>query len=254
MIRVVLIGSGNLAYHLHRALLGAKDVSLVGLVARRPEALADFEATLPKKMLGTNPDSADVFILAVADSAIAEVMRHYRGKDGLFVHTSGAMGLEVLEGASRKGVLYPLQTFSRHRAIDFEKVPVCIETALESDTQLLTALARALSSQVLEIPTAKRRALHLAAVYVNNFSNHMMYVGETICAEAGLPKSLLGPLLEETCAKATALTAYSAQTGPARRNDTETLQAHLRMLIGEKEKELYTKISESIYRTYEQEL
>ena len=133
MIRVVLIGSGNLAYHLHKALLGAQDISLVGLVARRPEALADFEATLPKRKLGTTPDSADVFILAVADSAIAEVMSHYKGKDGLFVHTSGAMGLEVLEGAPRQGVLYPLQTFSRERAIEFQKVPLCIEAALESD-------------------------------------------------------------------------------------------------------------------------
>lgn len=254
MIRVVLIGSGNLAYHLHRALLGAQDVSLLGLVARRPEALADFEATLPRKTFGATPDSADVFILAVADDAIAEVMSHYEGRDGLFVHTSGAMGLEVLEGASRQGVLYPLQTFSRQRVIEFQKVPLCIEAGLESDAELLITLARALSTEVLEIPTAKRRALHLAAVYVNNFANHMMYLGETICEEAGLSKSLLGPLLEETCAKATALSAYSAQTGPARRNDTETLQAHLRLLIGEKDKELYTKISESIYRTYEQEL
>lgn len=254
MIRVVLIGSGNLAYHLHKALLEAQDVSLVGLVARRPEALADFEASLPKRTLGTSPDSADVFILAVADSAIAEVMSYYEGNEGLFVHTAGAMGLEVLEGASRQGVLYPLQTFSRERAVEFQKVPLCIEAALESDAELLMTLARKLSTEVLEIPTAKRRALHLAAVYVNNFSNHMMYLGETICEEAGLSKSLLGPLLEETCAKATALSAYAAQTGPARRNDTETQQAHLRLLTGENDKELYTKISESIYRTYEQEL
>jgi len=254
VIRVVLIGSGNLAYHLHMALLGAQDVSLVGLVDRRPEALADFEATLPKKTLGATPESADVFILAVADSAIAEVMGYYKGIDGLFVHTSGAMGLAVLEGAARRGVLYPLQTFSRQRAIEFQKVPLCIEAAPGPDAELLITLARALSTEVLEIPAAKRRALHLAAVYVNNFSNHMMYLGETICAEAGLSKSIMGPLLEETCAKATALSARSAQTGPARRNDTETLKAHLRMLTGENEKELYTKISESIYRTYEQEL
>lgn len=254
MIRVILIGSGNLAYHLHKALLGAQDVSLVGLVARRPEVLSDFEASVPKRTLGGTPDSADVFILAVADSAIADVMSHYEGKDGLFVHTSGAMGLEVLKGASRKGVLYPLQTFSRERAIEFQKVPLCIETGLESDAGVLLTLARALSTEVLEIPTAKRRALHLAAVYVNNFSNHMMYLGETICEEAGLSKSLLAPLLQETCTKATALSAYWAQTGPARRNDKETLQAHLHLLIGGKSKELYTKISESIYRTYEQEL
>ncbi|MGB5404702.1 MAG: DUF2520 domain-containing protein [Robiginitalea sp.] len=254
MIRVVLIGSGNLAYHLHKALLGAEDVSLVGLVARRPEALSDFETTLPIKKLGTPLDTADVYILAVADSAIGEVMMHYPGADGLFVHTSGAMDLKVLQGASRPGVLYPLQTFSKERAIDFQKVPLCIEAALASDAALLTALARTLSTQVLELPTAKRRALHLAAVYINNFSNHMIYLGETICSEAGLSKSLLGPLLDETCAKAKDLSAYSAQTGPARRNDTETLQAHLRMLTGEEDKELYTKISESIYRTYEQEL
>lgn len=254
MIRVVLIGSGNLAYHLHKALLGAEDVMLTGLVARRPEALSDFDPVIPKKTLGTVPDAADVYILAVADGAIDDVMKNYQGVEGLFVHTSGAMDLMVLKDASRRGVLYPLQTFSKARAIDFKKVPLCIEAALESDAVLLTALARALSTQVLEIPTAKRRALHLAAVYVNNFSNHMMYLGETICAEAGLSKSLLGPLLDETCAKAKDLSAYSAQTGPARRNDTETLEAHLRMLTGEDDKELYIKISESIQRTYEQEL
>jgi len=254
VIRVVLIGSGNLAYHLHKALLGAEHVSLEGLVARRPEALADFEATVPKKTLGANLNTADVYILAVADGAIAEVMSHYQGVDGLFVHTSGAMDLTVLEGVARPGVLYPLQTFSKERAIDFQKVPLCIEAALDSDAVLLTALARGLSTQVLEIPTAKRRALHLAAVYVNNFSNHMVYLGETICAGAGLSKSLLDPLIDETCAKAKDLSAYSAQTGPARRNDTETLLAHLKMLTGKENKELYSKISESIYRTYEQEL
>lgn len=254
MIRVVLIGSGNLAYHLHKALIAAEGVTVVGLMSRRPEALSDFEASVPKQPIGSPSAAADVYILAVADGAIAEVMSHYRDAKGLFVHTSGAMDLAVLEHAPRRGVLYPLQTFSKERAIDFQKVPLCIETAQKSDLTLLTTLAQALSAQVMEIPTQKRRALHLAAVYVNNFSNHMMYMGEMICKEAGVPKSLLEPLLDETCAKAKALSAYIAQTGPARRNDRETLKAHLDLLIRPNDKELYTKISESIYRTYEQEL
>ena len=254
MIRVVLIGSGNLAYHLHKAMLRAQGVSLLALAARRLEALADFEADVPRRSLGTPIDEADIYVLAVADDAIKRVMKNYSGVSGLFVHTSGAMELNVLEPANRKGVLYPLQTFSRQREIAFNKVPLCIETELASDFLLLASLAQAVSSRVVEISTEKRRTLHLAAVYVNNFSNHMIYLGETICKKAGLSSDYLSPLLIETCAKAMDLSAYEAQTGPARRSDAETLQAHLRLLQEPQDQELYRLISESINRTYEQEL
>lgn len=248
----MLIGSGNLAFHLHKALLGAEGVSLLALVARRLESLSDFEAAVPKFPMGTLLEDADLYVLAVSDHAIAPVMRHYAGSKSLFVHTSGAMGLEVLEPVQRKGVFYPLQTFTKNREINFESVPICIETSLESDIAILSTIAGTLSKKVLEISTEKRRSLHLAAVYINNFSNHMVYLGEMLCKKAGLPENLLYPLLHETCEKVQDLSAYEAQTGPARRNDTQTQQAHLNLLKEAPDKEFYKMISESIRRTYEQ--
>jgi predicted short-subunit dehydrogenase-like oxidoreductase (DUF2520 family) len=224
------------------------------MAARRLDALADFEAAVPKVPLGTLVQEADIYLLAVSDQAITSVMDHYIGSKALFVHTSGAMGLEVLNSVHRKGVLYPLQTFSKEREIKFESIPICIETALEADSTLLSSLARALSNQVLEISTEKRRALHLAAVYINNFSNHMIYLGETLCKKAGLSENLLHPLLRETCEKVQDLSAYEAQTGPARRNDIQTQEAHLNLLPEVTDQKLYKIISESIQRTYEQEL
>jgi predicted short-subunit dehydrogenase-like oxidoreductase (DUF2520 family) len=235
-------------------LLRAEGIDLLAIAARRLESLSDFETAVPKVSLGSRLEAADVYVLAVADHAIIPVMQHYGGSNALFVHTSGAMGLEVLEPAGRKGVMYPLQTFSRHREISFESIPICIETALESDAVLLSGLAGALSHEVHEISTEKRRSLHLAAVYINNFSNHMVYLGEELCKKAGLSGKLLQPLLNETCAKLGDLSAYEAQTGPARRKDTRTQQEHLKILREVPEKELYKIISESIKRTYDQEL
>ncbi len=254
MIRVVLIGSGNLAYHLHRALLQAGGVQLAGLAARREAALDGFDPSVPRLPLGEPPEGADIFLLAVSDQAIARVAAQYARGSALFVHTSGAMGLDVLEPLSRKGVFYPLQTFSKGRELSFDEVPICIEAPVESDMALLSSLARALSTRVVQIGTDKRRELHLAAVYINNFSNHMICLGETLCKKAGLPEGLLHPLLRETCSKVQDLSAYEAQTGPARRNDTATLNAHLDLLKGSPESELYRIVSESIQRTYEQEL
>lgn len=251
MIRVVLIGSGNLAYHLHKALLKAEGVALLAMSSRRAESLVDFEAVVPRLPLGAPHKEADLYILAVSDEAIASVVELYQGEDALFVHTSGAMGISALGSVQRKGVLYPLQTFSRDREISFETIPICVEAALYPDTALLTDLARALSKEVYELSEEERRSLHLAAVYVNNFSNHMLYLGEMLCKRAGLPEKLLHPLIGETFAKVKDLSAYEAQTGPARRKDLQTQKAHLQLLEKAFEKELYTMISESIRRTYE---
>lgn len=247
----MLIGSGNLAYHLHKALLGSEGVALLGVAARREEALSDFDTTVPKLPLGTLVETADLYVLAVADQAIASVVEHYSGGKALFVHTSGAMGLDVLQAVERKGVLYPLQTFSRKREINFETVPICIESDTESDTALLGRLAKTMSTEVHEISTEKRRSLHLAAVFINNFSNHMVYLGEKLSKENGISEKLLYPLLLETCAKVQELSAYEAQTGPARRGDYQTQKAHLKLLQDPADRELYQIISESIRRTYE---
>ena len=196
-------------------------------------------------------EQADICLMAISDGAIGPVARQLARQGALLVHTAGAMGLEALGNIPRPGVLYPLQTFSREREVDFRTVPLCIETGNRDDLFLLRSLAESLSQNVVEIPTAQRRYLHLAAVFINNFTNHMVYLGEAVCREQGLPEHLLRPLLRETLEKLETLPAFEAQTGPARRGDRKTQEAHLSLLQDSLRRDVYQKISESIHQAYD---
>ena len=251
VIRIVLLGNGNVAFHLHRALLAASGVELVQLVARREDAYSDFEQGIPRGILGGTLKDADVYLIAVADNAIEAVSGHLRDMKGLVAHTSGALGPEALVGISRPGVLYPLQTFSRDRDVDFSEIPICLETGRPQDLPLLRSLSEAISTKVFELEARARRELHLAAVFINNFTNHMVCLGQALCQNQGLPADLLHPLLQETFRKLETLSAFQAQTGPARRRDRVTQQAHLSLLGDPLQRELYKIISESIQQTYD---
>jgi len=245
------MGSGNVAYHFHRALLAANGVELIQMVARRGDAFSGFEPGIPRGILGETVLEADVYLIAVSDSSIETVSGHLVGKTGLVAHTSGARGLEALRGITRPGVLYPLQTFSRERELDFGEIPLCLETGYPQDLPLLRSLAESLSPKVFEVAEPARKQLHLAAVFVNNFTNHMVYLGQALCREQGLGDGLLHPLLQETFSKLETLSAYQAQTGPARRRDQITQEAHLSLLRDSLQRELYKIISKSIQRTYD---
>jgi predicted short-subunit dehydrogenase-like oxidoreductase (DUF2520 family) len=221
------------------------------MVARRKDAFSGFQPGIPRAILGGSISEADVYLIAVADSAIETVAGYLVNKTGLVVHTSGARDLQALSGIARPGVFYPLQTFSRERDVDFGEIPLCIDTGKPEDLPLLRTLAGILSPQVLELDLPSRRQLHLAAVFVNNFSNHMVYLGEALCREKGLAGTLLHPLLRETFSKLETLGAFQAQTGPARRGDAVTREAHLALLRDSLQRELYQLISESIQKTYD---
>ncbi|RMF03029.1 MAG: DUF2520 domain-containing protein, partial [Bacteroidetes bacterium] len=180
------------------------------------------------------PRNADLYILAVSDAGIAPLasrLKPYLATDVLVVHTSGATPASVLAPYfSHYGVFYPLQTFSRSREVEMQQVPFCLWAKESSDYTLLEAIARQLSKTVVEVDDAQRQYLHLAAVFVNNFTNYLQHISQTILAEQQLPEHLLRPLLRETIAKLDTLSAVEAQTGPARRADTATIQRHLALL------------------------
>jgi predicted short-subunit dehydrogenase-like oxidoreductase (DUF2520 family) len=251
MLRVVLIGNGNVAYHLHKALSNSPVVSLEYLAARRPSGFEGFDPNIPRGYLADPLPEADFYLVAVSDKAVAGVARMLAPYKGMVCHTSGALGLEALRENARKGVLYPLQTFSRDREIDFSKVPLCIEAGNAGDARLLMRLAGALSGHVVEADSNLRKRLHLAAVFLNNFSNHMVHLAEALCQKEGLPDQVLKPLLEETFEKLRVMPAYEAQTGPARRGDRESMDAHLLLLDDPMTREVYRLISKSIQRTYD---
>lgn len=253
MLSVVILGTGNLAMHLFRAFLKSTRAQVVQVVGRNPESLRSFSAHVATASDYAFIKDADVYLIAVKDDAINEVSHHLDGKKGVVVHTSGAIGMDALAPENR-GVFYPLQTFTKGKHIDFEKVPICIEAKEEQSLTLLTSLAHALSPNVHEVDSDQRKKLHLAAVFVNNFTNHLYGIGEEICMKEGLPFDLLKPLILETAEKIQSMSPKEAQTGPARRNDQKSMQDHLKLLDNDKHIALYNLMSEAIKQAYEKKL
>ena len=149
------------------------------------------------------------------------------------------------------GVFYPLQTFSKSRDIDFSTIPVCIEANTEKNYTLLNKLGNALSNDVRAVSSSQRKGLHLAAVFVCNFVNHLYAMGANVCKENDLPFEVLKPLILETANKVMGLHPSEAQTGPAKRNDKKTMKNHLKALDNKEHKKIYKLLSKAIKNTYE---
>ena len=254
MLQVVIIGSGNVAQHLIKAFATTLQVQLVQAFARHPENLSHL---LPQEKITNSFDDleeADVYIIAVSDDSITEVSSQLPVKGKLVVHTSGSAGLDQLDAKNRRGVFYPLQTFTKNKSVDFSLVPICLESEHKEDYRLLETLGYALANSVYRIDSAQRQALHVAAVFVSNFTNHLYGIGSTICKKNHIPFDILKPLIKETASKITTLTPLQAQTGPAIRNDKKTLQRHLAFLQDTNQKEIYTLLTQSIQKAHEQKL
>jgi predicted short-subunit dehydrogenase-like oxidoreductase (DUF2520 family) len=194
------------------------------------------------------PHVADLYIIAVKDSALLEVIsKATKGREGqLFVHTAGSMPLSVFEGyADRCGVLYPMQTFSMDREVDFREIPLFIEASDAASLQQIRALADSISQHVYELSTADRKYLHLAAVFACNFANHCYTLAADVLQKKGLPFDVMLPLVDETARKVHELHPKDAQTGPAARGDQNVMQAQASLLDG-KAKEIYELLSQSI--------
>lgn len=227
MIRVLIIGNGNVATHLYAKL---KTVSSVHVMQMNSRTIKDV------------PD-ADVTILAVSDDAISEVSSQLTNR--FVVHTSGAMHKNDLKNSGNKGVFYMLQSFTKEKEVDFSNVPFCLEAELEKDLQLLKQLANLMGGKLYFLNSDQRKALHVAAVFANNFSNYMFTVADSICQKNKIPFDILYPLIQETAAKVQTMPPSRAQTGPAIRRDQKTIKNHLN-LLDEKQKEIYNLITQSI--------
>lgn len=246
MIKVVLLGSGNVAQHLVQVMLKTAGIELVKVFARDKNSIAHLIA---KDRITSNYNEikeADVYIISVSDNAITEVSSNLPFKNRLVVHTSGTSELSVLDDKNRKGVFYPLQTFSKSKAVDFSIIPICLETENESDYKTLETLANLISKKAYAISSEQRKSLHVAAVFVCNFVNHLYQIGNQICEENKVPFEILHPLILETASKITELSPKEAQTGPALRKDTITIEKHIEFLQNSNYKEIYTLLTQSI--------
>ena len=227
MISVLLIGNGNVATHLKNAFLNADAITVKQISSRKLE----------------NIPNNDVTIIAVSDDAIAEVSAKI--KKGFVVHTAGNVSLDFLQNNGRKGVFYPLQTFSKDKKVNFDTIPFCLEAEHETDLVLLEKLAKSIGKKIYHINSEQRKSIHVAAVFVNNFTNHLYKIGNDICFTNNVPFEILQPLIQETAHKVLELSPEKAQTGPAIRNDKITIENHLKML-NKNQQEIYKILTKSI--------
>ncbi len=247
MIKVTIIGSGNVAEAMAVALAGcgARGVQLVEVAGRNAQRLSDISniahcATTSLDRLSPT----DIYILAVSDDAIEMTAAAIaRTAGSIILHTAGSVAMGELDG-----VIYPMQTFTKGRRVDFRTVPLFVE----GESQSIRVVAEALSDRVIEMSSERRRSLHLAAVFACNFTNAMLTATHEILSASEIPYELYRPLVEETVAKAfdPSTTPQAAQTGAARRGDTTIQRRHLEQL-GEREDlmEIYKNISKYIWET-----
>lgn len=250
-MKIVILGTGNVASQLAYALLIAGH-DIVQVYGRDKEAATK----LSEKLNTTFTDDlkkinlkADIYIIAVADTAIPEIVKKLALKNQVIVHTSGSVSINVFTNKYINcGVLYPVQTISKNGKTNFKTTPFCIEASNTKSLKVLEMIAESLSAPFYHVNSDQRKTLHLAAVFANNFTNHLFTIAEKILSEKNLPFDLLKPLIKETVKKIRTHSPAAVQTGPAKRKDNIILEKHLKIL--EKNplyKKIYMDISESIH-------
>lgn len=246
MIKIAIIGFGNLGQHLVKTLSNNSSVQLVQVYLRDPKKAPYF---LPKNLIVSDFKDlveVDLTIISVNDNSIEEVSSQIPFNNNLVVHTSGSISIDKLNSKNRKGVFYPLQTFSKSKEVNFEEIPICIEAENSEDYKILKTVADSISKSVHIINSEQRKALHVAAVFVCNFVNHLYQIGDEICTENNIPFAILKPLIQETAQKIKTLSPKDAQTGPAKRGDNQTIESHLDFLTNKNHTKIYKLLTQSI--------
>ncbi len=254
MTDIVLIGTGNVARHLFQAFEPQPDLNVIQVYGRSENSLRFFQDKTKTTSDLKELLSATLYIISISDDFISEISKELPFRDRLVVHTSGSIPVVALSDHPRRGVFYPLQTFSKEVSTDFRQVPLFLEASNPDDLDLLKSMGKAVSDKVYEADSDQRKQLHLAAIFVNNFPNYMFQIAEELLEEKELPFEVLRPLIAETARKLEFMTPYDAQTGPARRGDKKTLKAHEERLKNPKYSEIYRLLSKSIQKQYGTEL
>lgn len=237
-MKIVMIGSGNVATHLavafHR--VGHQIVQVWSRDIEHAQRLAVRVGAMPLDDVGRLALTVDVYILAVSDDALYQLPQQLHFPNAVVVHTSGSVAGDVLQRVSpHHGVLWSPQTFIRDVAMDYEALPFCVEGSDELALQTVTALAQTVSTHICKLSSNQRRWAHLSAVVVNNFGNALNAAAERLMAKHGIPFDLLLPIIDATANKAHKGNLDKQQTGPAVRHDQKTIDAHRRLLESEPE-------------------
>jgi len=255
-LKISIIGAGNVSTHLAKNLYNVGH-SILQIYSRNlPNA-----QQLSNKVKATGIDTlallnkdADLILLCVSDSAIEEIVSQLQFQPKLIAHTAGSVSINELKILENYGVFYPLQTFSKESELNIKTVPFCIEANTPKNRNILLDVAKSLSDTVYELNSEQRLQCHLAAVFANNFSNHMLAIAENLLAKSEIPFEILKPLILETAYKIQKISPQLAQTGPASRNDSKTMQQHLKLLSSQQLEKIYSFVSQSIWELKNQDV
>lgn len=251
-MKIVFLGAGNVATHLAWA-LKEKGHEIVQIYSRTELSAQELALQLDTDFC-TSPallKEADMYIYALSDNALQSVIQQVKITSGIHVHTAGSVNMNIFGNKFQNyGVLYPLQTFSKAKEVDFGEVPIFVEGNNDNSSNELFSLANNLTNKAFKANSNQRIQLHIAAVFACNFSNYFYTLASDILENQALPFDILKPLILETAIKIQTLQPLDAQTGPARRHDTTTMERHLEMIADPQIKKIYSELSNLISKRY----
>ncbi|WP_312207252.1 Rossmann-like and DUF2520 domain-containing protein [Epilithonimonas hominis] len=248
-MKIVIIGSGNVAFHLAKAFT-QNNIEVSQIFGRNEVELNKISEELNIPYSTKELADADLYLISVSDAAVEQVSDLIKTEKALVAHTSGSLPLEILKGNYRKASFYPLQTFSKTKNLDYSKIPFFIETENQIDEKSLFELASIISENVETSDYEKRKYIHLTAVFACNFVNHLFARAKEISDSQDLPFQYFIPLIDETVEKIHHLEPKLAQTGPAVRGDERILKLHEELIKDEQHLKVYQLMNESIKKMY----
>ena len=250
MIKIILLGAGNVGHHLSKAFNKSTEIDLVQWYSRDNSKVSynDIDTEIINDL--SKIKSADIYVISISDSYVGEISEKLNVSEKLVVHTSGSLDLSIIDKKNRRGVFYPLQTLSKNKEIELAKVPICIESENNKDLVLLETISKYIGCKTYKIDYNERNILHLAAIFSNNFVNHMFTIAKEILDDKNLDFNILKPLINETVDKIHKLDPENAQTGPAIRNNNEIILNHVKTLKKDDHKKLYELMTKLIKDKY----
>ena len=250
---VIIIGTGKVAYHFAKEISNNPKLKLIQILGRSKKINSNFNEFSNIYSSDFSEIKKSKFcIIAVSDNSVKSVSKNIKKFEGVVLHTSGSINMSILNSHLKFGVIYPLQTFSFERNIDFNKIPLLVEASNKKTLSELINFSNKLSKKTVIMNSDKRLICHLSAVFANNFTNHLIYTSEELLDKFDIDKDLIHPLFEETILKIKSISSYNAQTGPASRNDLETIKNHINFLKKNNltsNVDIYKSITESIIKT-----
>lgn len=248
-MKIVIIGSGNVAEHLAIAFKKA-EIELIQIFGRNEKRLKYISEKTKIPFSTDNLADADLYLISVSDNAVEEVSQLIQKENSIVAHTCGSLPKEILKGNYEKACFYPLQTFSSEKELDYSKIPFFIEAETEKTEKALENLALKVSQKVSFANFEKRKYIHLTAVFACNFVNHLFTKAKEISDSKDIPFDYFFPLIEETFNKIKTVEPKYAQTGPARRGDTKILSEHEKMIQEKFQLKLYQLFNQSILKLH----